>query len=149
MTGKEVAKRALLSTKTMVPMYLSDLSDEDMWLQPVPGANTIGWQMNHLIDSEQKLISEAVPGAVYTDVKAPGEKAAKAEYIAQFTRVRDATLANVDRLADSDLDKPNTGRLAHFAPTMADLILLIANHTLMHAGQFTVLRRKVGKPVLF
>jgi len=29
------------------------------------------------------------------------------------------------------------------------LLVLTANHTLMHGGQFTVLRRKLGKPVLF
>jgi hypothetical protein len=29
------------------------------------------------------------------------------------------------------------------------LFLLLAHHDLMHAGQFTVVRRKLGKPVLF
>ena len=27
--------------------------------------------------------------------------------------------------------------------------LLMANHTLMHAGQFTVVRRALNKPILF
>ena len=35
------------------------------------------------------------------------------------------------------------------APTLGALLLLQSNHTLMHAGQFTVVRRKLGKPVLF
>jgi hypothetical protein len=26
---------------------------------------------------------------------------------------------------------------------------LASNHTLMHAGQFSVIRRRLGKPVLF
>ena len=29
------------------------------------------------------------------------------------------------------------------------LLLLAANHTLMHGGQFTVVRRALGKPVVF
>jgi len=39
--------------------------------------------------------------------------------------------------------------MAKIAPTLGALILLQSNHTLMHAGQFTVVRRKLGKPVLF
>ena len=33
-------------------------------------------------------------------------------------------------------------------PTLADLFLMLSTHTMMHAGQFTVVRRKLGKPVL-
>jgi uncharacterized damage-inducible protein DinB len=54
----------------------------------------------------------------------------------------------VSAMSDADLDRPNTGRLAKFAPTLAALIVLIANHTLMHGGQAVVLRRKLGKPIL-
>ena len=39
--------------------------------------------------------------------------------------------------------------MAKFAPTVGAMLLLNANHTMMHAGQFTVVRRKLGKPVLF
>ena len=47
------------------------------------------------------------------------------------------------------LDRPTTGRMAKFAPTVGAMLLLVSNHTLMHGGQFTVVRRKLGKPVLF
>jgi hypothetical protein len=39
--------------------------------------------------------------------------------------------------------------MAQFAPTLGALFILISNHVLMHTGQFTVVRRKLGKPVLF
>jgi hypothetical protein len=39
--------------------------------------------------------------------------------------------------------------MAKFAPTVMALFLLTANHQMMHAGQFSVVRRKLGKPVLF
>ena len=42
-----------------------------------------------------------------------------------------------------------TGDFAKWAPTIGALLLLTANHTLMHAGQFTVVRRALNKPVLF
>ena len=52
-------------------------------------------------------------------------------------------------LTDADLEKATPGDMAPFAPRIVDLLILLANHTLMHAGQFTVVRRKLGKPVLF
>jgi hypothetical protein len=51
-------------------------------------------------------------------------------------------------MSDADLDKPTAGDMAKYAPTLGGLFLLQANHTLMHAGQFTVVRRKLGKPVV-
>ena len=63
--------------------------------------------------------------------------------------MRAATLAEVDKLADADLDRACTGRMAQFAPKLANLLLLVGNHTTMHSGQFSVIRRKLGKPVLF
>jgi hypothetical protein len=38
--------------------------------------------------------------------------------------------------------------MARIAPTVGALFLLGANHELMHAGQFVVVRRKLGKPIL-
>ncbi|MBV8230589.1 MAG: hypothetical protein JO329_11450, partial [Planctomycetaceae bacterium] len=46
-------------------------------------------------------------------------------------------------------DRPATGKVAAFAPTLGHVLLLASNHTLMHAGQFSVVRRLLGKPVLF
>ena len=73
----------------------------------------------------------------------------KAEYLGLFNRVRETTLAALEQMAETDLDKASVGQMAKFAPTLAEMLLLQANHTMMHAGQFTVVRRKLGKPVLF
>ena len=50
---------------------------------------------------------------------------------------------------DADLDRANEGKMAKFAPNLGALFQLVANHSLMHAGQFTVVRRALNKPVLF
>ena len=73
----------------------------------------------------------------------------KEEYSKLFNRIRSASLENLAKLSDADLDKPVSGDMAKFAPTVGAVFLLQSNHTLMHAGQFTVVRRKLGKPVLF
>ena len=73
----------------------------------------------------------------------------KAEYLDLFNKVRQATIDSVAKLSEADLDKPTTGPVAAMAPTLGAMLLLNADHAMMHAGQFTVVRRKLGKPVLF
>jgi hypothetical protein len=163
MNAKEVLSSALRSTQNMLSWYLSDLSDADLLVRPVPAANHIAWQLGHLIQSEAGIAGQ-IDGARYPELPAgfaeqytkatasedsPRKFLTKAEYLDLFNRTRSATLALVDRLSENDLSKPTAGNMAKFAPTFADLLLLISSHTLMHAGQFTVVRRKLGKPVLF
>ena len=71
----------------------------------------------------------------------------KDEYLALFDQVRNATIAALDRLTDADLDKDSG--LGEYAPTVGKVLLMTADHDMQHAGQFTVTRRKLGKPVLF
>jgi hypothetical protein len=164
MQAKEAVKIALTSTQNMLPMYLADLSDADLLARPVPAANHIAWQLGHLINSEKKLVQQQLASATYPEIPAavvekdtkeaskqdpPTGFRTKAEYLDLFTKVRNATVAALAKLSDADLDKANAGPMADFAPNLAALFVLIANHTLMHAGQFTVVRRKLGKPVIF
>ncbi len=58
--------------------------------------------------------------------------------------MREASLAALEKVPDAALDQP-TG--IPYAPTVGALFLMIGNHPLMHAGQFAVVRRKLGKPI--
>jgi hypothetical protein len=163
MNAKDPIKTALTSTQDLLGRYLSDLSDADLLVRPVPGANHIAWQLGHLIAAEQRLGGQ-LPGAAYPALPAgfadqhtkatsaaepPKGFRTKNEYLDLFNKTRAATLATLGKISDADLDKPTTGDVAKFAPTVGSLLLLTSNHTLMHAGQFTVVRRKLGKPILF
>jgi hypothetical protein len=72
----------------------------------------------------------------------------KAMYLELFDKVRAATLAALDTYPESDLDKEGPEEMRSFCPTMGDMFTLIATHPLMHAGQFVILRRQLGKPIL-
>jgi uncharacterized damage-inducible protein DinB len=161
MRATDTIKLALNSTMHLLDMYVSDLSDADLLVRPVPNANHIAWQLGHMIVGESFLVKSELPDAVYPDLPAGfAEKytketatqdtgfLGKAEYLELYKKMRAATLATLAKLSDADLDRPCTGRMAQFAPKLADLLLLVGNHTTMHAGQFTVVRRKLGKPVL-
>ncbi len=164
MTGKDAVKSVLRSTESIMDMYLGDLSDAEILERPAPSANHIAWQLGHLIKSEIELVKSQVSSAVYPELPAgfaerhtkeasrvdpPKGFAGKTEYLNLFKKVRGATIATLDKLSDADLDKPTTGQMAPFAPRLGDFFILVSNHVLMHAGQFTALRRKLGKPVLF
>jgi hypothetical protein len=163
MNAKEVIRTALKGNQNMLNWYLSDLSDADLLVRPVPGANHIAWQLGHLIVSEIGLGTQYL-GAKYPELPAgfkeqhdkttasqdpPKGFGTKAEYLALFEKIRPTTLAALDKLSEADLDKPLEGSMAKFFPTVGAFTLLFGNHLLMHAGQFSVVRRKLGKPVLF
>jgi hypothetical protein len=163
MNAKDAIRNALTSTQRLLNWYLSDLSDADLLVRPVPAANHIAWQLGHLITSEVRM-GRVVPGAKYPELPAgfaerhaketaavepPKGFGTKAEYLDLFNKARAATLAAADQIPEADLDRPTEGPVAQFAPTVGALLLLTGNHTMMHAGQFSVVRRKLGKPILF
>jgi hypothetical protein len=164
MTGTAVIQHALQSTQFLLNSYIRDLSDADLLVRPVAGANHIAWQLGHLLVAERALVKAELPNAPFPELPAgfaeahsketaandgPAGFLTKGEYLSIFETVRSATLAAVAGLKDADLDRPAVGPLAKMAPTLGDTFLLISNHTLMHGAQVTVVRRKLGKPVLF
>jgi uncharacterized damage-inducible protein DinB len=163
MNGSKVIETTLSSTQHLVTWFVSDLSDADLLVRPTPDANHIAWQLGHVIASETRLARQ-IPGVAYPELPAgfeaqhgketqkqepPKGFLSKAQYVDLFNKVREATKAATVKLSDADLDRPTEGPMAPFAPTLAALLLLVSNHSLMHAGQFSVVRRKLGKPVLF
>jgi hypothetical protein len=164
MTGREAIKAALESTRQNLEWYVGDFSDADLLVRPVPGANHAAWQIGNVIAGDIYLVKTELPDAVFPELPAGfmdqhGSKGAeddgpkgfltKAEYLKLFGEVRSATIAALDKLTDADLDRPTSEKMRSWTPTLGHLFLMASNHTLMHSGQFTVIRRKLGKPVLF
>ena len=162
MNAKEVIRDLFRTTDYMVTEYLKDLSDADLLVRPVPEANHIAWQLGHLINSEVQM-HKAIPGAAtmvlpagwsaqYTKetsrAESPASFLTKAEYLSTYRKVRAHSLEVLASLPEPILDKPTEGRLASIAPSIGSLFALIAYHPMMHVGQFVVVRRKLGKPVV-
>jgi hypothetical protein len=162
MNAKDAIRTALQMNRSILTTYLSDLSDADLLVRPAPAANHIAWQLGHLISAEANFLQQ-IPGATPPELPADFAKQhdketagldtsagfrKKQEYLDLFEKVRASTLAALERIPEADLDRPTTGRMAQFFPTVGSFFLLLANHELMHAGQFAVVRRKLGKPIL-
>ncbi|MBX9680707.1 MAG: DinB family protein [Gemmataceae bacterium] len=161
MRPQEVLKKSLASTQWLLGGYLADLADADLQIVPVPGMNTIAWQLGHLIASEKALVSSNLPHAQFPPLPPVVERLAKgnsakeypqggdlpkSQLLDLFNKVRSATIAAVEAASDTDLEKATVGPLAPIAPKVVDLLLVVSNHTMMHGGQFTAARRALGKP---
>lgn len=163
MNAREAIKLSIGSAQFVTLGYLEDLTDEQLMMRPHPKCNHINWQFGHLIASEREMVEGACPGAMpplpagfeekYNRQTAASDDPAlfctKAELLAAFHQQRAATLAALDKLSDSDLDKPGPESMRSYAPTIASLFELQGGHYLMHAGQWVIVRRQLGKPALF
>src|SRR5262245_32195080 len=162
MHAKDAIRQLFGGTDFVLKKYLEDLSDADLLVRPVPESNHIAWQLGHLIAAEQQLL-QMLPGCKGIELPAgyaeqhSKEKShdastkgfgKKADYLALYEKSRANVLKNLNAFSDADLDKPLEGPMSAVAPNLGGLFVLIANHPMMHAGQFVVLRRKLGKPVV-
>lgn len=150
-----------IETGSMISLgYLEDLSDQDMLKRPCAGCNHINWQVGHLIASEHGMIEKVAPGSMpalpagfaekYTNETAavddPAALLTKAELMAAYKAQREATLAALEKQTDASLDGPSG---FDWSPTVGSIFSMQGAHWLMHAGQWAVVRRQLGRKPMF
>lgn len=162
MNSKDAIRSSANFSATVLKTYISDLEDADLMRRPGEGCNHLAWQLGHLIASEIQLLGVV---AAAPEIQLPDEFAEahskeqcnnddpasyhdKSTYVELFDTVRAASAAALDSYPETDLDNPSPENFRNFCPTMGDMFTLIATHPLMHAGQFVVVRRQLGKPIL-
>ncbi len=150
--------------RRVVPMlqgHLADLNDADMLQRPAPSANHAAWQVGHLISSTGNILNMITPGAISplpeNLAKIYGKDGCKMEsgfeskqqQLERFAKVMDGAVAWLGKLTDADKAKPTPQAMQGFAKTVGELAVMLPVHIAMHVGQIQVLRRKLGKPILF
>jgi hypothetical protein len=143
-----------------VESYLSDITDAEMLKRPAKGANHIAWQLGHLISAETRLAEAAKPGGMPALPEGFAERHSKEtaasdnpkdfltkdEYLKLAKTVREGTLKVLNSLSASDFDKPPaSNRVPPFVKTAGDCLVVAAGHWVLHAGQWVVLRRELGR----
>ena len=142
--------------------YLNDLSDEELMMRPHPECNHLNWQVGHLIASDHEMVAGCLPDSLpalpdgfvekYAKEAAanndPSAFCTKEELMAVHKAQRDAAKSVLDGLSVDDLDKPSPEAMQSYAPTVGAVFNLLGAHWLMHAGQWVVIRRQTGKPVV-
>jgi hypothetical protein len=164
MSYKQAVARSTIRTYELIPLLIADLSDADLLVRPLPHANHIAWQLGHLILQERNLIGSQDLGVKYPELppgfeeqhsdaaaamEPPSGFLSKSEYLDLLTKTHHATLATLEGLSDADLDRPVKGNPGIKAPNLGDLFLSISGNQGFHQGQFAIIRRKLGRPVLY
>lgn len=144
-------------------MYLQDLSDDDLLQRPVEGANHIAWQLGHLLVSQNQIVNGALPGSMpplpegfaekFTKETASSDRKddfpRKDELLSIYRQQHDALLKRAGELTPEEFERPVTGPIQRICKTAGEAIAFQPTHWTMHAGQWAVLRRKLGRPPLF
>ena len=142
--------------------YLGDLTDEEMMKRPHPGCNHINWQVGHLVSSDNEMANGCFPGTLaplpdgfadkYSKEAAanndPSAFCNKDELMSLLKTQRDALFAKLAQLGDEDMDQPAPEHMQSYAPTIGAALNMIGGHWMMHAGQWVVLRRELGREIV-
>ncbi len=163
MNTKEALKAGIDGGGFVANAYLADLTDADLLVRPAPDCNHIAWQLGHLIAAEHQMVEGACPGSMpnlpdgfaekHTKESAksdnPGDFCSKEEYLNAAKEQRAGTFAALEKLSDADLDKPAPEAMRSYCPNVGSIFTMQGTHWMMHAGQWAIIRRKLGKPPLF
>ncbi|HUU85585.1 MAG TPA: DinB family protein [Phycisphaerae bacterium] len=161
MTAKEVLCDVIEFARRVTRAYLSDFTDDDLLVRPIPEMNHVAWMLGHLIRSEHSLMTridvsmpDLPPGFVdnYTGETSRSDDPklfkTKDESLALLETDRSTILTALDAMTDDELDEPVPESMHRYARTVAAVFRHVGTHELMHAGHIAAVRRKLGKPVL-
>jgi hypothetical protein len=163
MDAKTVIRTVIDNSAMIVNLYLNDLSDQEMLHRPAPDANHIKWQLGHLIQSEHQMLEGCFPGQMpnlpvgfkerYSREHCRSDEAdqfdSKDRLLDLYRQQREATLKLLDQVTPEDLDRPGPESMRSYVPTVASAFLMQDVHWTMHAGQWAVIRRQLGRPAIF
>jgi hypothetical protein len=160
MNARQAVKLSIDSGDFVSLAYLEDLTDKEFLHRPCPGANHINWQVGHLIVSEHQMTEKVAPGSMpalpagfaekYTKETSasddPNTFCKKDELLRVHKEQRAGTLKALEKMSDEQLDGPSG---FDFVPSVGGLFSMQGSHWLMHAGQWAVIRRQLGRKPLF
>jgi hypothetical protein len=163
MDAKQALKQGIDGAGWVSFTYLEDLTDADILVRAIPDTNHIAWQLGHLIQSEHQMLEAIAPGSMpklpegfkerHSKKTAasdnPQDFLGKAEYLKLAKEQRAGTWAVLEKLSEADLDTQSPESLRGHWPTFSSVFTMQGTHWLMHAGQWALIRRKLGKPPLF
>ena len=163
MTTSELLAAHLKNDLGMITWHLADFSEADMLVRPCSTANHGNWQVGHAVSSTGRLLEKVDSGFVTTVSSELAEKYTKEsskvddaskfatleELRSAIAKLADAAAAWVSEMPQEKLDAKSPDWAKDWAPTNGLLLAGIASHVQMHIGQLQVIRRRLGKPILF
>jgi hypothetical protein len=162
MKTSEAIKNNYQTAQMVCGAYLGDLSDSEAMQRPHAGCNHINWQVGHIIASENKMGNAVVAGALPDLPEGFADKYSKetvgsdnavdfvpfSELLAIAKTQGDAVVAMLDGLTEAQFDEPGPEEMQAYAPNMGALCNMMGSHWMMHAGQWVVVRRELGREIM-
>ena len=159
---RDALKNNYQTSQMVCGAFLSDLTDEEAMLRPHPKCNHINWQVGHIIVSENSMANACAEGAVSVLPEGFTEKYSKetatvddpAAFVphSQLLKIAsaqgEAVLKMIDGLKDSDFEKPAPESMQSYAPNIGAVVNMLGSHWMMHAGQWVIVRRELGRDVV-
>ena len=162
MNANQALRIGLETSAMLLRRFLEDLEAAELFQRPAPKCNHINWQLGHLILSEHTMIAGCFPGGMPTlpegfsdqysrascHLDDPVHFLTKEELVHQFDLQRNATLQLLDHATAEKLAHRAPESIRSYAPTTAAAFAMQDIHTMMHVGQWTVIRRQLGREPL-
>ena len=162
MNSREAIKTSIQTADMVCSAYLGDLTDEELMKRPHAQCNHLNWQVGHLIASDHQMFSGCYPDGMpalpegfkekyskeTTGNDDPGAFCKKEELMKIHESQRAVVMAKLDEIQDSDLDTASSEELQGYAPTHGAALNMLGAHWLMHAGQWVIVRRDLGREIV-
>ncbi len=161
LTASSAIARGLRANQVLAHRYLDDLKPAEFDHQPFPGVNSAAWVLGHLVLTERRALGALgaelpeLPAGFEEKFKVTGQPAPEqghlgepAQLLRLFDAHRDALVRAVEAAADTHLSQEInlSSRSAALYPTTGELAAFMGQHTALHLGQVTVIRRSLGYP---
>ena len=162
MNSLQAIKNSIQTADMVCGAYLEDLTDEEMMKRPHPKCNHINWQVGHLIASDNMMANGCLPGTLPDLPEGFADKYSKetignddqsafhtkSELMDVYKKQRELVLAKLDSMSEADLDQPAPESMQAYAPTVGAALNMLGGHWMMHAGQWVVVRRELGRDIV-
>ncbi len=162
MNSLEAIKNNIMTSDMVCGAYLGDLTNEEFMNRPHPGCNHINWQVGHLISADNNMCNGVFPGTLPDLPEGFAEQYSKestgnddpaafvpGDQLKELAhKQRDAIVAKLESLCESDLDAPAPESMQAYAPNVGAVMNMLGSHWMMHAGQWVIVRRQLGREVV-
>ncbi len=158
---RDALKNNYQTSQMVCGAYLGDLTDEESMTRPHAGCNHINWQVGHIIASENGMAQACKEGAVpalpegfaekYSKETSSSDDASAFVPHSQLMEIAksqgEAVLKMIDGISDADFDKPAPESMHAYAKNIGAVVSMMGSHWMMHAGQWVIVRRELGREV--
>lgn len=162
MNANDAIKNNIDTADMVCGAYLEDLTNEEAMKRPHSGCNHINWQLGHLISADNMMCNGCVPDSLpalpdgfaekYSKETASsdsqGDFVPKTELMEMYRNQRKAIKEVVDGLSADQLSAASPESFQSYAPTVGAVFNMIGSHWLMHAGQWVIVRRELGREIV-